>query len=113
MTGSRLKGALALILAVGLGACGHHAPRSFGAAQACPRSDHYQKPRNADDATRIAKRMLTDVFGSPAVLRQEPYRTGLDQDRWVTRGTSPPGDVGYLVVIDAASGCPVHLGRDE
>ena len=24
-----------------------------------------------------------------------------------------PGDVGYLVVIDAATGCPVHLGRDE
>ncbi len=120
MIGSRVRRRLALALAVGLGAlslgaCLHNRPSRLVGASACRPSDHYQRPTSPDDAARIAKRMLADLFGAPTMLRQEPYHAVLDQDRWVVRGTPPPGDAGapFLVLLDTTTGCPVHLGRDE
>jgi hypothetical protein len=104
--------ALALCLVAGLSAC--HTARPLGAHQSCSRLARYARPRGEADATQIAKRMLADIFGAPAVLAQEPFTSRLDQDRWVVRGAQrPDGGPPMLVMIDAMSGCPVFVGRDE
>lgn len=105
--------ALALALAAGLGAC-HHTARPLGVHQSCSRLARYARPRSEQDAEQIAKRMLTDVFGAPGVLAEEPFTSHLDQDRWVIRGAArPDGGPPMLVVIDTLSGCPVFVGRDQ
>ena len=104
--------ALALALAAGLAAC--HTARPLGAHQSCSRLARYGRPRGEADAGQIAKRMLTDVFGAPAVLAEEPFTSHRDQDRWVIRGAAPEGGgPPMLVVIDTLSGCPVFVGRDQ
>jgi hypothetical protein len=102
---------LATSLILGLGGC--QTPKTLGDHQSCSRKAHYGKPSDANDAAQIAKRMLTDVFSAPSVLAQEPFVAGLDQDRWIVRG-SPKGEeqAPFLVMIDAKSGCPVFVGRD-
>jgi len=113
MTKPPIWPALALALAAGLGAC-HHISRPLGAHQSCSRLARYARPRSDQDAGQIAKRMLTDIFGAPAVLAEEPFTSQRDQDRWVIRGAQRPGGgPSMLVVIDALSGCPVFVGREE
>ena len=103
---------LALCLAASLSAC--HTARPLGVHQSCSRLALYARPRGEGDAAQIAKRMLADVFGAPAVLAQEPFTSRLDQDRWVVRGAQQPdGGPPMLVMIDAMSGCPVFVGRDQ
>jgi hypothetical protein len=103
---------VALGLAASVAAC--HTARPLGAHQSCSRLARYARPRGDGDAAQIAKRMLADVFGAPAVLAQEPFTSRLDQDRWVVRGAQrPDGGPPMLVMIDAMSGCPVFVGRDE
>ena len=112
MTKPPIWPALALALAAGLTAC--HTARPLGAHQSCSRLARYARPRGQDDAAQIAKRMLTDIFGAPAVLAEEPFTSRLDQDRWVIRGAArPEGGPPMLVMIDAPSGCPVFVGRDQ
>ncbi|MDR3509467.1 MAG: hypothetical protein P4L64_16375 [Caulobacteraceae bacterium] len=102
--------ALALAAAF-LGGC--QSAKPLGARQACSRSAHYQRPKDAADAERIAKRLIIDVYGAPAVLRQEPFTTTRDADRWVVRGSpKPPETAPFLIMIDGVSGCPVYVGRD-
>jgi len=112
MTKPPIWPALALALAASLGAC--HTARPLGVHQSCSRLARYARPRTADDAAQIAKRMLTDVFGAPGVLDEEPFTSRLDQDRWVIRGAEREGaGPPMLVVIDTLSGCPVFVGRDQ
>jgi hypothetical protein len=112
MTKPLIWPALALALAASLGAC--HTARPLGLHQSCSRMARYARPHGEEDAERIAKRMLTDIFGAPAVLAEEPFTGQLDQDRWVVRGAARPGGgAPMLVVIDGFSGCPVFVGRDE
>jgi hypothetical protein len=104
--------ALALALAASLGAC--HTARPLGVHQSCSRLARYARPRGDQDAEQIAKRMLTDVFGAPGVLAEEPFTSHRDQDRWIIRGADRPGGgPPMLVVIDTLSGCPVFVGRDQ
>ena len=113
MTKPPIGPALALALAASLGAC-HHLDRPLGSHQSCSRLARYARPRDGQDAEQIAKRMLTDVFGAPTVLAEEPFTTRHDQDRWVIRGADRPGaGPPMLVVLDALSGCPVFVGRDQ
>ena len=112
MTKPPIWPALALALAASLTAC-HHTARPLGVHQSCSRLARYARPRSEQDAEQIAKRMLTDVFGAPAVLAEEPFTSHLDQDRWVIRGAVREGGPPMLVMIDALSGCPVFVGRDE
>jgi hypothetical protein len=113
MTKPPIWPALALALATGLGAC-HHMARPLGVHQSCSRLALYARPRSEQDAEQIAKRMLTDVFGAPGVLAEEPFTSHLDQDRWVIRGAAHDGaGPPMLVVIDTLSGCPVFVGRDQ
>ncbi len=98
--------------ACALGGC--HTTRPLG-APGCAGLALYQRPSNGDDAIRIAKRMIAEVYGAPAMLRQEPYVVRLDQDRWVVHGTPQPGTAAapYLIMIDARAGCPVYVGLDQ
>ena len=113
MVGTRLRIGLALAMTAALCGC-HTTPKPLGLRQSCSRSAHYDKPKNVAEAEQIAKRMAADVVGEPEVLAQEPFATGLDGDRWVSRGTGAAGrGPGILVVIDARTGCPVYVGRDQ
>ena len=47
------------------------------------------------------------------MLAEEPFTSHLDQDRWVIRGAVREGGPPMLVMIDAPSGCPVFVGRDQ
>ncbi len=119
MSESRVRSGLsrAALGAAALGCvllAGCHTTRPLG-AEGCAGLTLYQRPRDSDDAIRIAKRMIAEVYGAPAMLRQEPYAVRLDQDRWVVHGTVPPGQAGapYLIMIDARAGCPVYVGMDQ
>ena len=112
MTKRLIRPGLAVALAASLASC--HTARPLGAHQSCSTLDHYARPRSEADAEQIAKRMLTDVFGAPAVLAEEPFSGHRDQDRWGVRGaTRPGGGPPMLAVIDGVSGCPVSVGRDQ
>lgn len=89
-------------------------PTPFGPKKACGLFDRHEVPKTARDAERIGRRIVGDLMGQPTVLRQEPFRAGLADDRWIIRSTPWAGDPtsSFLIVLDAKSGCPLYVGPD-